>query len=218
MPDDNFAHARFDADAQRLSGFATRVDDFIVPDIFRLQIGHVDESHAARAVAKDKKIACQRERRGIGQIQPPQLGDETFVDSPLAGTVDSGIDMPKRIGLLDTVLADGFIVNGSENTHVKRYGIAHDAPPDQKAVVLVDQGFGYGRKRNVFCPEKTHKTVQRPPVVPGRSEAVAVRQFVDLAPHRFGYRYTLFHDTESHDDIVRSVTVPLRVQFPNDTA
>ena len=24
--------------------------------------------------------------------------------------------MPKRIGLLDTVLADGFIVNGSENT------------------------------------------------------------------------------------------------------
>ena len=60
--------------------------------------------------------------------------------------------------------------------------------------------------------------VPTPPVVPGRSEAVAVRQFVDLAPHRFGYRYALCHDTESHDDIVRSVTVPLRVQFPNDTA
>ena len=71
MPDDNFAHARFDADAQRLPGFATRVDDFIVPDIFRLQIGHVDESHAARAVTENKEVACQRERGGIGQIQSP---------------------------------------------------------------------------------------------------------------------------------------------------
>ena len=126
--------------------------------------------------------------------------------------------MPKRIGLLDTVLADGFIVNGSENTHVERYGIANDAPLKQKAIVFVDQGFRYGRKRNIFLPEKTHKTIRCPPVVPGRAEAVVVRQFVDLAPHRFGYRYALFHDTESHDDIVRSVTVPLRVQFPNDTA
>lgn len=119
--------------------------------------------------------------------------------------------MPKRIGLLDTVLADGFIINGSENTHVKRYGVAHDAPPDQKAVVFVDQGFGYGRKRNIFLPEKTHKTVRCPPVVPGRSEAVVVRQFVDLAPHRFGYRYVLFQNAELHDDIVRFVTVSLRV-------
>ena len=99
------------------------------------------------------------------QIQLPEPHDDILADGTLAGLVDTGVHMPERIGLWHDILLHGPIIDCTQYPHIKRDGIADNAPAPEPVVILPHKPFIDERKGNVPSAQEIGETPECPPVV-----------------------------------------------------
>ena len=127
------------------------------------------------------------------------------------------VDAAERKTLLCKALPDRPVVDGAENAHVERHGVAHDAAPDEIGVVLLDQRLGKGGEGKVRAAEKSRKAVERARVVARRPQPPFRSQPGDLPPQECQYRDIPVRSAETRDDLVRRVRTPFERQVADDT-
>lgn len=94
------------------------------------------------------------------------------------------VDAAERKTLLCKALPDRPVVDGAENAHVERHGVAHDTAPDEIGVVLLDQRLGKGGEGKVRAAEKSRKAVERARVVARRPQPPFRSQPGAICPRR----------------------------------
>lgn len=104
------------------------------------------------------------------QIQLPEPHDDILADGTFAGLVDTGIHIPERIGLWYDILLHGFIIDRAQYPHIKRDGIADNAPAPEPVVILPHKPFIDERKGNIPSAQEIGETPECPPVVARRPQ------------------------------------------------
>lgn len=196
--------------------FSARIIYVPVAEVRFSQIGHVDERHSARAVAENEQVAGQRQRRRVPQVESEKLQYDLFVDGLLVRAVDSGVDVLERVALFYEALFYGAVVNGPQDTHVKRYGVADQALPDQKPVVSVDDPFGQRCERQLRFFEVLGETVHGPFVVAGRPQSAGISQLHDPFLHEIHDRNVAGRRAVSVCYVVRRVGFPAVFQLSDN--
>ena len=149
------------------------------------------------------------------QIQLPEPHDDILADGTLAGLVDTGVHMPERIGLWHDILLHGPIINRTQYPHIKRDGIADNAPAPEPVVILSHKPFIDERKGNVPSAQEIGETPECPPVVARRPQ-LSVR----LEP--CGLRFDIGEHgappglAEPIDHIAERVSFPPEFKIPDD--
>ena len=126
------------------------------------------ERHPARTITENKNIPGQCQGRGMRQIQLPEPHDDILADGTLAGLVDTGVHMPERIGLRHDILLHGPIIDCTQYPHIKRDGIADNAPAPEPVVILPTSRSSTSEKGNVPSAQEIGETPECPPVVARR--------------------------------------------------
>ena len=117
----------------------TAVGEEAVGQVGLLEVGHVDEGHAAGVEAEEEHVAGIVEEGMGGEIELFHSGDVLYGDGALNGTVDPGVDVAERVFLFGDAFLDGAVVDGTEAAHVGGDGVHGYAAGLEVGLV-----FGYG--------------------------------------------------------------------------
>ena len=196
-----------------LVGFLTRITDHAVPDFLFLEFDDVDEGHATGAVAEDEDVAGEVEGGELGQLELVEFEDKFLVDSALAGVVDSGIDIHKGIGGSGIVLADGFVVDGTEDAHIEGDGVAHDVAVLEVEIVFVDEVFVEKGEGDVFTVEEMGEAVAGAVIILGGTETFLSFEVIYLLLHIGEDIFVFLRILKSFDDFLDVVGTEGEFEF-----
>ena len=176
---ENRPDAGFDADRDRLSGFAAEVADAVAPEVGFAQVGDVHEGHAARAEAEKKEVAREAQGAAGRQVEFAEPRHEVAADGPFAGAVHARVDVAERVGLLDQAQRHGPVVGGAQVAHVERHRVPRHAPGDEVGVVVGHRLLGQRRERQLLAVQKAREARGAAGVVACRAVVFAAAQLLD---------------------------------------
>ena len=106
-------------DDELLACLAATIGDVAVFEVSLFQESHVDEAHSSEIKAHKEHITCIVECRSQGQVQCLDFLDDSKGKRTFDRLVNSGIDMAERIAVLNDVVLDRTVINGTKDAGVK---------------------------------------------------------------------------------------------------
>ena len=142
----DFLHLLFPAHVESLSGLVSAVGEDASGDVGRLEVGHVDISHASGVEGEEKEVAGKFfVARQVAEL--PDVLDVGKGDGAFPGLGNAGIDLGEGLLVGCVLVVDGPVVDGVQHAHIEGGGVAGQPIGFQVALVvdnqlLVDVGDG----------------------------------------------------------------------------
>ena len=145
---DDVGHAGFELDAYLLASLMAIIGYRVVLYVCCFEESHVYKGHSEGIVAEEEDVACELQR-----LFPVQVGFFYFSYVGCGNRAFDGggmacICFAERVSLLSAAGIDGFVVDGTQASHVARDGVGTDGFLAQPLLVVVDQFLADGVEGN----------------------------------------------------------------------
>lgn len=153
-------HLRSPLDGEQLSCLLPAVGEVAVPEVAPLQVGHVDEGHAACVETEEEHVARVVQDGMEGQVEVLDPLDVGEGDAALDGLVDATVDMAEGHAVSGEALFDGQLVVRAQDAHIERAGVAGEALTTEVGLIQLHHLGIDHVERQVDAFAETHETVE----------------------------------------------------------
>lgn len=153
-------HLRSPLDGEQLSCLLPAVGEVAVPEVAPLQVGHVDEGHAACVETEEEHVARVVQDGMEGQVEVLDPLDVGEGDAALDGLVDATVDMPEGHAVSGEALLDGQLVVRAQDAHIERGSVAGEALTTEVGLIQLHHLGIDHIERQVDALAETHETVE----------------------------------------------------------
>lgn len=200
------------SDDELLACLAPAVGDVPVFEIRLFQISHVNEAHAAQVEAHHKHIAGIVKCRSQRQVQCLNFFDDSKGKRTFDSLVNAGIDMTKRIAVLDDVVLDRTVIDGPQDAGIEGDGVGRDTPAFKPCLIAFHGFGGDAVEHYVFLLSEFLEAVERGSIGLGSARLAVLFQFGDSALHEVEEGVFMRITVEFVDHVVGGVSQPVGIE------
>lgn len=208
-----FLHLFRPFDDQLLAGLAAAVCDVAVLEVTLSQKRHIYEAHSPEIKAHKEHIAGVVERRSQRQIQCLNFLDYRHRQRAFDCLVNARIDVAERIAVLDDIVLNRPVIDGTEYSGVEGYCIESNPTALVPCLVCLHYPGGNAVEHYVLAASELLEAVERGLVGFGRSGLSVLFQFGDDTLHEVEQGVFMCVAVELVDYIVCGVNQTVGIQF-----